>query len=193
MYDNRNLFQKQENWQGFLSTSAAVFTASQMIHILGKVFRAALLLNCGHDLQAALPWALIDAAWTLLTEAKQNSHLPLDFGFQSRATSEVCGWDACSTQLCEANRNLLFCVFYQRLSAERVGKGKCCSILPCLQDTDGPDVVCGSGRVRGLLSCQSAEMDDTRQVRSTELSWHQGCEQTEPALGAWAPGMFLLL
>ena len=62
-----------------------------------------------------------------------------------------------------------------------------------LQDTDGPNVVCSSGRVRGLLSCQSSKMDDTRQVGSTELSWHQGCEQTEPALGAWAPGMFLLL
>lgn len=62
-----------------------------------------------------------------------------------------------------------------------------------LQDTDGPNIVCGSECVKGLLSCQSAEMDDTRQVGSTELAWHRGCEQKELALGAWALGTFLLL
>ena len=62
-----------------------------------------------------------------------------------------------------------------------------------LQDTDGPNIVCGSECVKGLLSCQSAEMDDTWQVGSTELAWHQGCEQKELALGAWALGTFLLL
>lgn len=45
MYDNRNLFQKQENWQGFLNISTVVFIAPQMIHTQRKMLRAELLLN----------------------------------------------------------------------------------------------------------------------------------------------------
>ena len=101
MYDNRNLFQKQENWQGFLSTSATVFTASPMIHIAGKMFGAALLLNCDCDLQATLPWAS-QTPCELCSQRQNRTHTRLDCGFQSRVTSEVCGRDACSTQLREA-------------------------------------------------------------------------------------------
>lgn len=75
VYDNRNLFQKQKNWQGFLNISTVGFIAPQMIHTQCKMLGAELLLNstCAVVISGKLlQWAFINATLTLLTEAKQK-------------------------------------------------------------------------------------------------------------------------
>lgn len=154
VYDNRNLFQKQKNWQGFLNISTIVFLVPQMIHAQCKILRAELLLNL------VLQWWFMGNFSANFHKCHVNSsyrsqtktHSALDTGIQSQMTSDAYGQDLCTIQLREMwncpkdeLQSVLLCISLKNVNWTR-GEGE---ILICPRLSSGhrwPRHVCGSGR-----------------------------------------------
>lgn len=93
-----------------------------------------------------------------------------------QTTSDVYGWDLCTVQLCEMwncpmdeLQSVLLCILLKNVSWTR-GEGKCWYVLPCLQDTDGPDMLVTQCRWRGCWAAIQQRWMKSEKFRGK--NWH---------------------
>lgn len=86
----------------------------------------------------------------------------------------------CTTQLCEMwtcpideLQSVLLWILLKNVNWTR-GEGEMLIRPPLSWGHRWPRHVCGSVKVRELLSCQSTKIDEIQEVPRKELAWHQG-------------------